>query len=761
MKRAAIIILFLPAATRLLAGTATYTVSIIDTHGKALGNTPVTIIESTSKERICQNTNASGIVTFKLDHGKEWWVNILKVKDSRMLKVPEDGNAKGNCLITYDYPHYERTHRAPVNRSLLNISTEDQSALRGLRYSATDAVVRLHILKENNAGLSSFPVSLTNYKLSKTFKSKTDNQGFACFKVPVGNEYEVDIDGIESFNYVDVTKTGEYNLEFVYQPVNIKETEKNDTITQSGVAIEKGASGRVAVKLNVKNYNGSLGSEDVYLEMLKSNKVYKAKTNTKGEAYFLLPSKRKYMVHFRYQKDVDVLNYTDVQGISNAEVSFNYNPDARLQYPERFVPTPDNLLLKEFVEFVTKQFPEPKDDDAIGLHVSWANDSVNAQSKEAVLQIGFKVKKATGEAYGPPLNLSLVIDKSGSMEGHDRIDALKKSLLTYIKKLRPSDIVSLVVFDDVSTVVVPAQAVGDGSYLRDMIEDVEAGGGTNIYNGMVDGYEQILHNYIPKGTNRLVLLTDGYGITPPEEMVRKSKEYNAKGIELSAVGVGDGYNQAMLALLATTGGGLLHLAGNASDIDRVFEKEMQSVLSPVAKSATIEILYNNKIVYKQLYGFDSKKIGNDKVEMKLDNLYSGLNTLALVKFDLNTPDESIEKQPIIINMSYYDYRKKKEVRKQEKAYLKWHPSTGKIELVLEAQQKKLYAIAILNQSLKVMAETFAAKKYDASLAAINSTTDQIKHLYPKSNDDDVRKLVNEITLYSSAISKVVYNTKHP
>jgi hypothetical protein len=89
-----------------------------------------------------------------------------------------------------------------------------------------------------------------------------------------------------------------------------------------------------------------LGNEDVYLQMLKSNKVYRAKTNSKGEAYFLLPNKRKYMVHFRYQKDVDVLNYLDMQGIASAEGNFTYLPNPKLQFPEKFIPTPKDLFVK-------------------------------------------------------------------------------------------------------------------------------------------------------------------------------------------------------------------------------------------------------------------------------------------------------------------------------------------------------------------------------------------------------------------------------
>jgi hypothetical protein len=350
--------------------------------------------------------------------------------------------------------------------------------------------------------------------------------------------------------------------------------------------------------------------------------------------------------------------------------------------------------------------------------------------------------------YGPPINIALVVDKSGSMEGHDRIDALKIALKGYVSKLRASDRVALIVFDDKSTVIIHSQPAGDKRALIEMIEDIQAGGGTNIYNGMVDGYEEVLKHFVSKGTNRVVLLTDGYGVTPPEEIVRKSKEYNAKGIEISAVGIGDGYNLSMLTLLASTGGGLLHLAGEAKDMDKVFQKELHSVLNPIAKEVNIEIEYNNQIVFKQLYGFDTKAKTANIAQMKLDNIYSGLSKLALIKFSLNNPTKEIEKSAVIIRMKYFDLKKQKLISIEKKAYLKWSPETGQVELLLEAQHKKLYAIAILNQSIKVISEAYVAGNEKAAKEAMGSAFNQYKSIYPNCNDQDILDLVHSIDAYS-------------
>jgi uncharacterized protein YegL len=736
-----------------------FTLNVIDNHSKPIAGISVSLIETTSKKRINSSTNKEGIVAFQINYGSEWALNVGEMKNCGYIEVPESGITEETKTITYDLKHYNRINRPFVDRSTFHFITENQIKLKDLNYTKSQALISLTILKENGSPLTNFPVNLTCFKLGKTFLGKTNTKGVANFIVPSKNEYEVDIDNVESVKYVDVVQSGVYALETTYQPTYVVENDVNDTIVQKLTNETSGTSSRVFLKLKVdKKDSKTLLNEDVFLQMLKSNKVYKAKTNANGEAYFLLPNKRKYMVHFRYQKDVDVLNYKDMQGISSAEASFTYTPEPRLQFPERFVPTPDNLFLIDFLDFLYKQFPEPQDDSAVRMDVSWGNNQINAQSKEAILQLGFKVKNDDGNLYGHPLNISLVVDISGSMEGHDRLDALKKALLSYVKKLRPTDVVSLISFNDNSKILVPAQKVGNGQYLRDMIEDLQASGGTDIYKGMVDGYEQVLKNFISTGTNRVILLTDGYGITPVDVMLAKSKEYNKKGIEMSTIGVGEGYNQSLLSLLATAGGGLISFIVDSKDISTAFEKDLTSVLSPCAKDLTVEIMYNNQIVFKQLYGHPFTKV-NDKVTMNLNNVYSGLNTLALVKFDLNNPTEQIEKEPVVIKMNYFDYRKQKRISTQEKAYLKWVPATQSFELILEAQHKKMYAIAVLNQSLKVMSEAFASKDNQKALVEIQNTISQIKNLYPEAKDADVEKLVVSATDYATALTQLIKNNK--
>src|SRR5204862_8033641 len=113
-----------------------------------------------------------------------------------------------------------------------------------------------------------------------------------------------------------------------------------------------------------------------------------------------------------------------------------------------------------------------------------------------------------------------------------------------------------------------------------------------------------------------------------------SKEYNAKGIECSTVGVGNDYNYAMLKSLASSGGGLIQFVADEDNMTRNFLEDMSKVLVPVAKNVKVEVIYNKHLLYAQLMGYPLEQKNDGKLNFKLRNLFSGTDQMAMVKFTL-------------------------------------------------------------------------------------------------------------------------------
>src|SRR5918911_639209 len=140
------------------------------------------------------------------------------------------------------------------------------------------------------------------------------------------------------------------------------------------------------------------------------------------------------------------------------------------------------------------------------------------------------------------------------------------------------------------------------------------------------GYQEALKNYRKEGTNRVVLLTDGIanrGVTDPAQIARDSLSFNDRGVDLSTIGVGLDLNKDLLRELAKSGRGLFHFVADAEDINKVFVKELQSLISPIATEPNVEIEYDaSDLELAQLYGYEPK-IRDGRVTIKLDNMNSG------------------------------------------------------------------------------------------------------------------------------------------
>ncbi len=731
--------------SRMLAG-----IRLLDTKQRPMVGEVVKLIEISSKEELIDTTNHQGAVTFRISGGKEWEIHFKGVKYKSNIRMPKRKGAIGKTKISITYNPKHNKKKTVVDRSTIKFEVINQERKNYTRATRGNAVVQLKLVgKDGRTFAKDHPVALVQPSLKKKFLNRTDNYGQAIFLVPHGHDYTLDINTIENHSTFTVPSREGLILSqrILYEATNIKETANNDTIVQKLRPDQGGTSDRVFVKIHIKNRSEG---EDVFLHEVKGTTVFRSKTDPSGVAKFLLPKNKKYMVHFDFQRDVDVVDLVNVWGIGSVELHLNYTPDPKLEFPERFIPTPERLLVNEFNNFLTRQFELPKAGRKVDFSFWWGN-RVNKKSKEAVLHVGFSTigSDRLRELAGP-VNVSFVMDKSGSMAGYDRIESLQRSLLKFVDKLRPEDRVSLVAFNHESKLLIPTQKKGNGQALKENIAKLIANGGTVIFDGMVMGYEEVLKHYDPKGTNRLVLLTDGYGSVRIDSVVNKSKEYNAKGVELSAIGVGANYNQALLQLLATEGGGLLQYTGDAQGIDEIFARELESVLRPVAKNGVFEVEYNKRIVFKQLFGFPMQETKRGKAIANLPNLYAGLNRLAILKFDLHRPSSSIVKEPVVLRLRYFDLEKQKEVKIEKRAFLKWSKYKGKLELLKAEEEKKLYAIAIMNQTLKVMAEANARGDYKTAAQTLASTKMQVMKLFPKATDEDVKRLLTEIDRYTRA-----------
>ncbi|MCA1595551.1 MAG: VWA domain-containing protein, partial [Chloroflexi bacterium] len=148
-----------------------------------------------------------------------------------------------------------------------------------------------------------------------------------------------------------------------------------------------------------------------------------------------------------------------------------------------------------------------------------------------------------------PLNLCLVIDRSGSMDG-EPLDYVKRACGYVVDLLEPSDILSIVTFETQVDVLMPARRVVNRQLVKEHINRIEPGNTTNLYDGLVAGYRQIQTAVAPGYLSRLLVLSDGdptAGIRDFQTIVARAAEAKGGGVATTALGFGPDYNEELMA----------------------------------------------------------------------------------------------------------------------------------------------------------------------------------------------------------------------
>ena len=241
----------------------------------------------------------------------------------------------------------------------------------------------------------------------------------------------------------------------------------------------------------------------------------------------------------------------------------------------------------------------------------------------AYLRIGLTGFKLPTRQDRAPVNIAIVIDKSGSMGG-DKIAKAKEAAIMAIGRLNCNDIVSVVTYDSNVNVLVPATKVADKEMIFRRIRGIRSGGSTALYGGVNKGAKELRKFVCDNRVNRLVLLSDGLanvGPQTPRELGRLGACLIKDGISVTTIGLGLGYNEDLMTQLAYSSDGSHYFAESANELSGVFDSEFGRALSVSAQEIQIKIKCARGIRPIRLLGRQGR-IDGQKVEVFINHLYS-------------------------------------------------------------------------------------------------------------------------------------------
>lgn len=256
-----------------------------------------------------------------------------------------------------------------------------------------------------------------------------------------------------------------------------------------------------------------------------------------------------------------------------------------------------------------------------------------------------------GVGRRPKLNLSLVLDRSGSMEGEKMLRA-REATAYCIDQLLPVDRLSVVIFDNIIEVLIPSQLAENKSQLKRSLAEVFARNSTALHEAWVRGGMQVSEHLTEGAINRVVLITDGLaneGLTNTDHIVSQTRGLMERGVSTSTIGIGEDFNEDLLVPMAHAGGGNSWHVKTADDMQRIFAVELEGLIAQIAHTVTLGLVPADGVrVSDVLNDFEMNETGR----YKLPNLQSGSPLEVVVQLRVPAQDAGTRLRLLDLRLGY-------------------------------------------------------------------------------------------------------------
>jgi Ca-activated chloride channel family protein len=342
----------------------------------------------------------------------------------------------------------------------------------------------------------------------------------------------------------------------------------------------------------------------------------------------------------------------------------------------------------------------PAQASQVTMKVELANPVLEAGAKRTVvLKVALQAAERERTSKRPPVNMALVIDKSGSMQG-ERIRQARQAALAAVDRLRDDDIISVVAFDDNVTVLVPATKASSRDTIRRGIEQIQAGGSTALFAGTSKGAAEVRKFLEKEQVNRVVLLSDGQanvGPDSPGALGELGASLMKDGISVTTIGLGLGYNEDLMVRLARESDGNHAFVENANDLVAIFDREFGEAMSVIAQDVEIRIDCGAGIRPLRTLG-RSSEIAGQMVITQLNQLYGGQERHLLLEVEVpaHEPDAIVELASVTATFRDLGTNKQNALRERAQARV-----TASREEVAEKENKKVVSDFVLLEAAAV------------------------------------------------------------
>jgi Ca-activated chloride channel family protein len=421
----------------------------------------------------------------------------------------------------------------------------------------------------------------------------------------------------------------------------------------------------------------------------------------------------------------------------------------------------EEVRVAEYLQYYEQHFPEPSQ-DAVGLDLRLGNSRMPAQGGPVWLQMGLQARSAETDIVAP-LNLALVIDRSGSMSDQGKMDYVKQSLRIFLESLKPEDRVAIVTYSDEAELLLPAQPVGEGRWVQGVIDRIQPGGSTNLHAGMLLGLQEVDRTFDVRRNNRVILLTDGIanvGGTDPNQIAADALTYNQRGIYLSTIGLGLEFNDALLSQLADQGQGGYSFIDSAQEMERVFREHVAGLKQRVASEVSLTVIPEAGVQLAGLTGLEGV-LPAEGASVPLWPLGSGDSAVILAHLQVQPMAGPAGVRPLArVQLNYFDEFARRPVVVEQVITVEIAPNLSGYDPTWDLEILRNVTIQQTAEGMREIDRLFQAGQYEEAWRLAGQLEAQLTNVAQLTGDSQMGEDVKLMQRYQQTLAEAVWQTQN-
>lgn len=298
------------------------------------------------------------------------------------------------------------------------------------------------------------------------------------------------------------------------------------------------------------------------------------------------------------------------------------------------------------------------------------------QAQKLYLMARFEAGEGLVDSLRRPLNLSLVIDRSGSMAG-DKIDYTKQAAQFLVQHLGSRDIFSIVLYNDKVETLLQPEIVSNKDSVVQLIDKIRVRGTTNLSGGWLEACQHVAKNMSKQRLNRVILMSDGLanrGVTEKATLISMAAQKRHEGVTTTTMGLGKDFNEDLMMEMANAAGGAFYFIESPEVTPDIFQEELSGLLSVIGQNLSITMIPTGHVTtLKQLNAY-AVDVDGKTTSFRLGDIFAnevktlvlelsvpamqqlGQQQIATLRFEYDeivdgTSKHHVQESPVIVNIA--------------------------------------------------------------------------------------------------------------